>query len=153
MKLSFRNTAAFACAFAFALITRTTSGEPPWDAVDKALGQTGKSLPGDVHRYGWPRRDLEVTMGDVRVEPALALGSWAGFKMASEGHAMAMGDLLPRDTGHSAAHRAEQLPDRTDGDGIPRRLPEVMDVLLVGRSVSPFTIELAVDSPPGGFLT
>ena len=94
MKLSFRNTAAFSCAFAFFLITRTASSEASWDAIDKALGQTGKSLPGDVHRYGWPRRDLEVTMGGVRVEPALALGSWAGFRMAGEGQAMAMGDLV-----------------------------------------------------------
>jgi hypothetical protein len=94
VKLSSRNTAGFSCALAFLLITRATSAEPPWDAVDKALGQTGKILPGDVHRFGWPRRDLEVTMGGVRVEPALAFGSWAGFKMAAEGRAMAMGDLV-----------------------------------------------------------
>ena len=94
MKLSFRTLATLSCVFAFLLAARTASSEAPWDAVDKALGQTGKALPGDVHRYGWPRRDLEVTMGGVRVEPALALGSWAGFKMASEGHAMAMGDLV-----------------------------------------------------------
>jgi uncharacterized protein DUF1259 len=94
VKLSFRNIAAFSCAFAFLQATRTASAEPPWDAVDRALGQTGKSLPGDVHRYAWPRRDLEVTMGGVRVEPALALGSWAGFKTTGDDHAMAMGDLV-----------------------------------------------------------
>jgi len=93
MKLSFRTLATLSCVFAFLLAARTASSEAPWDAVDKALGQTGKTLAGDVHRYAWPRRDLEVTMGGVRVEPALALGSWAGFKMA-EGHAMAMGDLV-----------------------------------------------------------
>jgi hypothetical protein len=94
VRLSFRNIAAFSCAFAFLLVTRPAVSEAPWDAVDKALGQTGKSLPGDVHRYGWPRRDLEVTMGGVRVEPALALGSWAGFKAAGDRQAMAMGDLV-----------------------------------------------------------
>jgi hypothetical protein len=94
VKLAFRNLAALSCAFAFLLVTRTAFSEAPWDAVDKALGQTGKSLPGDVHRYAWPRRDLEVTMGGVRVEPALALGSWAGFKVAGENQAMAMGDLV-----------------------------------------------------------
>ena len=93
MKLSFRTLATLSCVFAFLLAARTASSEAPWDAVDKALGQTGKTLAGDVHRYAWPRRDLEVTIGGVRVEPALALGSWAGFKMA-EGHAMAMGDLV-----------------------------------------------------------
>jgi len=84
MKLSFRTLATLSCALALLLVTRTASSEAPWDAVDKALGQTGKTLPGDVHRYGWPRRDLEVTMGGVRVEPALALGSWGGFRVASE---------------------------------------------------------------------
>ena len=94
MKLSFRTLATLSCAFAFLLATRTASSEAPWDAVDKALGQAGKTLAGDVHRYSWPRRDLEVTMGGVRVEPALALGSWAGFKVAAGGHAMSMGDLV-----------------------------------------------------------
>ena len=94
MKLSFRKLATLSCAFAFLLVTHTASAEAPWDAVDKALGQAGKTLAGDVHRYSWPRRDLEVTMGGVRVEPALALGSWAGFKVAAAGHAMSMGDLV-----------------------------------------------------------
>lgn len=93
MKLPLSHLATFSSALALLLAAQSASSEAPWDAVDKALGQTGKSLPGDVHRYGWPRRDLEVTMGDVRVEPALALGSWAGFKTVAEGHAMAMGDL------------------------------------------------------------
>jgi hypothetical protein len=94
VKISFRHLASLSSVFALLLGARTASSEAPWDAVDKALGQTGKSLPGDVHRYGWPRRDLEVTRGDVRVEPALALGSWAGFRMAGGDNAMAMGDLV-----------------------------------------------------------
>jgi len=94
VKLSFHDLTALSCAFAFLLVARTALSEAPWDTADKALGQTGKNLPGDVHRYGWPRRDLEVTMGGVRVEPALALGSWAGFRMAGEGQVMAMGDIV-----------------------------------------------------------
>jgi hypothetical protein len=69
--------------------------ETGWDAVDKVIGSTGKDLPGDVHRYGWPRSDLAVSVGGVKVEPALALGGWAAFKrMGSNGEAMAMGDLV-----------------------------------------------------------
>ena len=69
--------------------------EPTWEAVDKVLGRPGKLLPGDVHRYGWPRTDLRVTTGGVQVEPALALGSWAGFvKTTTEGQVMTMGDLV-----------------------------------------------------------
>ena len=69
--------------------------EPTWEPVDKVLGRPGKLLAGDVHRYGWPRTDLRVTTGGVQVEPALALGSWAGFaKMTTEGQVMTMGDLV-----------------------------------------------------------
>jgi hypothetical protein len=75
-------------------IARIAGAEGTWDAVDRALGQAGKSLPGEVQKYAWPRRDLEVTVGAVRVEPALALGSWAGFKTMAEGQTMAMGDLV-----------------------------------------------------------
>jgi uncharacterized protein DUF1259 len=66
-----------------------------WEAVDKTLGRAGKVLPGDVHKYGWPRSDLHVRVGAAEVAPTLALGSWAGlFKAGPEGHVMAMGDLV-----------------------------------------------------------
>lgn len=66
-----------------------------WDRVDKVFGQVGKDLPGDVHRYGWPRSDLHVTVGGVTVEPGLALGAWAGFKRTGTGdEAVTMGDLV-----------------------------------------------------------
>ncbi len=66
-----------------------------WEAVDKILGRPGRVLPGEVHRYGWPRSDLHVTVGGAEVAPTLALGSWAGlFKASTEGHVMAMGDLV-----------------------------------------------------------
>lgn len=67
----------------------------PWDSVDAILGRPGKPFPGDVRKYGWPRADLRVTTGGVAVEPALALGSWAGFvKTSPEGQVMTMGDLV-----------------------------------------------------------
>ncbi len=66
-----------------------------WEPVDKILGRSGKDLPGDVHKYGWPRSDLKVTIGGVNVEAGLALGSWAGFvKAGGAGQVMAMGDLV-----------------------------------------------------------
>jgi hypothetical protein len=84
---------------AFGLSPLTLAAAPidaaTWDAVDKTLGRPGKVFPGDVHKYGWPRSDLHVTIGGVEVAPTLALGSWAGlFKTATEGHLMAMGDLV-----------------------------------------------------------
>jgi Domain of Unknown Function (DUF1259) len=81
--------------FAPGLLVAGPVDQAAWDAVDKTLGRSGRVLPGEVHRYGWPRSDLHVTVGGVEVAPALALGSWAGlFKAGSEGHVMAMGDLV-----------------------------------------------------------
>jgi hypothetical protein len=66
-----------------------------WEAVDEILGRPAKVFPGDVHKYGWPRSDLQVKVGATEVAPALALGSWAGlFPAGAEGHVMAMGDLV-----------------------------------------------------------
>lgn len=69
--------------------------ESGWETVDQVLGTSGKDLPGDVRRYGWPRTDLHVVIGNVPVEPGLALGSWAGFKKTGTGNeAVTMGDLV-----------------------------------------------------------
>lgn len=70
------------------------AGTIDWKAVDRAMGRTGVSAPGGVHRFGMPRADLVVTSEGVRVRPALALGSWLAFKPTSGGRAVAMGDLV-----------------------------------------------------------
>jgi hypothetical protein len=63
-----------------------------WDRVDAALGRKA-AVSGDVHRYGFPRTDLAVTLDGVAIKPALALGGWVAFKPA-HGGAMVMGDLV-----------------------------------------------------------
>lgn len=63
-----------------------------WRAVDGILGRK-PAVAEDVHRYGFPRTDLTVTLDGVTIKPALALGGWVAFKPAHEG-AMAMGDLV-----------------------------------------------------------
>lgn len=65
-----------------------------WSAADRVLGRAGADLPGGVHKYGFPRGDLTVTIGGTRLRPALALGSWIAFKRTTDGKAMAMGDLV-----------------------------------------------------------
>lgn len=89
------------CALLMAAARPGASAEPDWSAVDKVFGTSGKDLPGGVHRYGWPRGDLKVVVGDgvsgTPVEPALALGSWAGF-VQDGSEAMAMGDLVLLDS-------------------------------------------------------
>ena len=66
--------------------------EIDWQKVDDALGRK-PAVSGDVHRYGFPRTDLSVTLDGVTIKPALALGGWAAFKPA-HGGAMMMGDLV-----------------------------------------------------------
>ena len=69
--------------------------ERGWAPVDRILDQTGKDLPGGVHRFAWPRTDLRVAVRGVAIEPALALGSWAAFQATGNGdEAVAMGDLV-----------------------------------------------------------
>jgi len=68
-----------------------------WQKVDDAFGRKAAVVSGDVHRYGFPRTDLTVTLDGVTIKPALALGGWVAFK-AMGGEAMAMGDLVLLDT-------------------------------------------------------
>src|SRR5438876_3091470 len=63
-----------------------------WAKIDETLGRSAV-VSGDVHRYGFPRTDLQVTLDGIPLRPAFALGGWAAFKpMGNE--AMVMGDLV-----------------------------------------------------------
>jgi hypothetical protein len=66
-------------------------------AIDRAIGKTGQPMAGDVYRVAFPRTDLNVTVGSVKVKAGFALGSWAAFKAAAGG-AVAHGDLVLTDT-------------------------------------------------------
>src|SRR4029078_11928444 len=66
--------------------------EIDWPKVDASLGKTA-SVQGDIHRYGIPRSDLQVTLDGVTIKPALALGGWLGFEPMADG-ALVMGDLV-----------------------------------------------------------
>jgi hypothetical protein len=67
-----------------------------WQKVDETLGRK-PAVSGDVHRYGFPRSDLSVTLDGVTIKPALALGGWVAFK-PMPGGVMAMGDLVLLET-------------------------------------------------------
>jgi hypothetical protein len=89
-------------------VAQSTGGG--WEAVDKVFGSAGKDMPGDVHRFGWPRADLKVALAGVAVEPALALGSWGAFKKTGNGdEVMSMGDLVLLESEVPAVIRALQL--------------------------------------------
>ena len=76
--------------------TSARAQEIDWQKVDDALGRK-PAVSGDVHRYGFPRTDLTVTLDGVTIKPAFALGGWIAFKPA-HGGAMAMGDLVLLDS-------------------------------------------------------
>src|SRR5689334_332380 len=67
-----------------------------WQKVDETLGREA-AVSGDVHRYGFPRSDLSVTLDGLTIKPGLALGGWVAFK-PTHGGAMAMGDLVLLET-------------------------------------------------------
>src|SRR6478752_10848459 len=70
--------------------------ETDWQQVDAILGRK-PAVSADVHRYGFPRTDLSVTLDGVAIKPALALGGWVAFK-PTHGGAMIMGDLVLLET-------------------------------------------------------
>ena len=91
-------TAISGLAFALTLLitAQAHAAETDWTKVDAALGKTA-SVQGDVHRYGIPRTDLQVTVDGVVIKPALALGGWLGFEPMQDG-ALVMGDLVLTET-------------------------------------------------------
>jgi hypothetical protein len=76
--------------------TNAGAQEIDWKKVDAALGRSA-AVAGDVHRYGFPRTDLQVTLEGVTIKPAFALGGWVSFK-PMHGETMIMGDLVLLET-------------------------------------------------------
>lgn len=50
------------------LFTAAHSQEVDWKQVDDVLGRTA-TVTQDVHRYGFPRTDLNVTLDGVTIKP------------------------------------------------------------------------------------
>jgi len=78
---------------------QTTSSAPTsapasdWKQVEDAMGRPGQIQPGDVIKFGMPRKDLHVVLDGVEIKPGLALGSWVAFERDGAG-TMVMGDLV-----------------------------------------------------------
>src|ERR1700681_4985861 len=90
-------TACVLCGpLAVAQAASPTSASAPdsnWKQVEDALGRPGQMQPGDVIKFGIPRKDLHVVLDGVDIKARLALGSWVAFKRDGSG-AMVMGDLV-----------------------------------------------------------
>jgi hypothetical protein len=74
-----------------------TAADYDWTSVDQAIGRKGADQPGGVHKYSFPRSDLQITVDGTPIKPALALGGWIAFQPMGTG-AMFMGDLVLLDT-------------------------------------------------------
>jgi hypothetical protein len=75
------------------MMCQTAVSAGDWKQVEDAMGRPGQTQPGDVIRFGMPRKDLHVVLDGVEVKAGLALGSWAAFKRNGS-EAMVMGDLV-----------------------------------------------------------
>jgi hypothetical protein len=85
-------------AGALALVSSAAGAQQiDWNKVDATFGRKAAAVAGDVHRYGFPRTDLNVTVDGVTIKPAFALGGWIALKPA-HGGVMAMGDLVLLET-------------------------------------------------------
>jgi hypothetical protein len=153
------------CALTAAWAGGASAQEIDWKKVDEALGRTA-AVSDDVHRYGFPRTDLQVTLDGVTIRPTLALGGWAAFK-PMHGGAMVMGDLVLLEAEvnpvmaklianglevtavHNHILRSNPLPFymHVGGHGDPVKLATALRAALA-ESKTPLTPPAAAASPP-----
>ena len=84
--------ALLVCGIA-ASAARAYAADTDWQSVDQIFSRKAAVTYGDVHRYSFPRTDLNVTLDGVTIKPALALGGWVAFKEMHD-EVIAMGDLV-----------------------------------------------------------
>jgi len=77
--------------------TTTTTAVADWQPVEAVMGRPGQMQPGDVIKFGMPRKDLLVSLNGVDIKPSLALGSWVAFRQDS-GATMVMATWFSRKT-------------------------------------------------------
>jgi len=83
---------AAACGALLSTIATAGAQAIDWAKIDGIFGRTG-AVGGTVHRYGFPRSDLQVTLDGVTIRPTLALGGWIALQPMGN-MAMVMGDLV-----------------------------------------------------------
>ena len=79
-----------------AALSMPAAAQTDWSIVDTILTRTG-AVSSDVHRYGLPRSDLNVSLDGVALKPGFALGGWVAFEPMGD-KSMMMGDLVLTET-------------------------------------------------------
>jgi hypothetical protein len=87
---------SFASISLIVVLATPAKAETNWSVVDTILTRTG-AVSGQVHRYGLPRSDLNVSLDGVALKPGFALGGWVAFEPMGD-KAMMMGDLVLTET-------------------------------------------------------
>src|SRR5258708_30538247 len=68
-RMDMRTTIAIlASSLAFVAALPASAAETDWFVVDTILTRTG-AISGDVHRYGLPRSDLQVSLDGLQLKP------------------------------------------------------------------------------------
>ncbi len=154
----------------FVLLSFTSANAQPtgWDGVEKVFGRKG-AAQGNLYKITFPRSDLSIKIGEVPVEPGLALTSWIGFaKMGKE--TMIMGDLVLLENevapvmaklvaegvnvtalhNHLIGLSPAVLYLHFSGKGVPEKLAEAMRAALAvsATPLGPPAAETATAAPP-----
>jgi hypothetical protein len=154
-----------ACGVVLSTTAAANAQSIDWAKIDTTFGRTA-AVAGEVHRYGFPRTDLQVTLDGVTIRPALALGGWIAFQPMRDS-AMVMGDLVLLQTEvnpvmaklleggvevtavHNHLLRAEPLTFymHVGGHGDPLKMAEtIRNALAVSKT--PLTPPAAPATPP-----
>ena len=154
-----------ACGAVLSTVATADAQSIDWAKIDGIFGRAG-AVGGAVHRYGFPRSDLQVTLDGVTIRPTLALGGWIAFQPMGN-MAMAMGDLVVLQTEvnpvmakliegglevtavHNHLLRSEQLTFymHVAGHGDPVKMAEtIRDALAVSKT--PLTPAAPPAQPP-----
>src|ERR1700681_2041514 len=81
-----------ACGVVLATVAAAAAQGVELAKIDTTFGRTA-AVAGEVHRYGFPRTDLQLTLDGVTIRPAFALGGWIAFQPMRD-TAMVMGDIV-----------------------------------------------------------
>lgn len=81
----------FLISFSFAQ-TADKSSAAEWQPVAKTIGKAG-TLQNGIYKIGLPRTDLNVHIGQTKLEPGAGLGSWMAFTSA-QADTICDGDLV-----------------------------------------------------------
>lgn len=87
-----RSSCFLACLSMVAVQSARGQASAGWDSVAMILKAPATPASGYV-RFGFPRHDLTLRLGDVNVATSMALGGWAGFS-GDPARAELMGDLV-----------------------------------------------------------